>query len=108
MYVPNLLIATRLLYVWLWLAAACAVGLAAETPPVITSQPQPQTALEGVNLSLRVAAVSSTPIRYRWRFYGTNLPNDFPGQFTPLLSLRNVTPAVSGPYSVVLSNNFGA
>jgi hypothetical protein len=92
----------------LWLLVANNVSLSADVAPIITSQPQPQTALEGVNLALRVAAVSSTPIRYRWRFYGTNLPNDFPGQFTPLLSLRNVTPAVSGPYSVIVSNNYGA
>jgi hypothetical protein len=108
MYLFKMALAPRLAYVLLVLSAASNFALGADGPPVITSQPQPQTALEGVNLTVRVAAVSSTPIRYRWRFYGTNLPNDFPGQFTPLLSLRNVTPAVSGPYSVVLSNNFGA
>jgi hypothetical protein len=35
------------------------------------------------------------------------LPDDFPGQFTPLITLREVTNSDSGPYSVVVSNNFG-
>ena len=74
--------------------------------PVITAQPQPQTAFVGANVNLRVSATSA--LRYHWRFHGTNLPIDFPGQSTPLLTLREVTTAASGPYSVVVSNNFGA
>src|SRR4051812_8433488 len=108
MHVSKKAMATRLAYALLVLSAARDVGLAADVAPIITSQPQPQTALKGVNLNLSVAAVSSSPVRYRWRFFGTNLPNGFPGQFTPLLSLRDVTPTASGPYSVVVSNNFGA
>src|SRR4051812_18295365 len=108
MYLSKMARAPRLAYLLLWSLAASNVGLAADVAPVITSQPQPQTALKGVNLNLSVEALSASPIRYRWRFYGTNLPNDYPGQFTPLLSLRDVTPAASGPYSVVVSNNFGA
>lgn len=81
---------------------------AIESPPVITVQPQPQTFFPGANINLRVAATSFAPLQYNWRFYGTNLPNDFPGQFTTLLALREVTTNATGPYSVVVSNKFGA
>ncbi len=108
MYLSKKAITTRLAYALICLLVAKNVCLGADVVPLIISQPQPQSAIKGVDLSLRVSAVSSTPIRYRWRFYGTNLPNEFPGQFTPLLSLRAVSPAVSGPYSVVISNSFGS
>jgi hypothetical protein len=77
-------------------------------PPTITAQPQPQTVFLGANVNLRVAATPSVGLRYVWRFFGTNLPADVPGQFTPLLTLREVTTNASGPYSVVVSNAFGA
>ena len=92
------------------LAGCLAAGLAAThaAPPVITSQPQPQTGFIGANVNLRVAAMPSSGLRYRWRFNGTNLPNTFPGQLTPLLMITNATLASGGPYSVVVSNSFGA
>ena len=90
------------------LAGSCSEAAASTDEPVITTQPQPQTAFAGANINLHVAATSSLPFRYWWRFNGTNLPKDFPGQFTPLLMLREVTPAAAGPYSVVVSNSFGS
>lgn len=81
---------------------------AIESPPVITVQPQPQTSFPGANINLRVSATSFAPLQYYWRFYGTNLPGDFPGQFSPLLALRDVTTNATGPYSVIVSNKFGA
>ncbi len=75
--------------------------------PVIVTQPQPQTTFAGANVNLRVA-VSGSGLRYVWRLYGTNLSKEIPGQFTSLLSLRGVTRAASGPYSVIVSNSFGA
>lgn len=77
-------------------------------PPTLTAQPQPQTVFPGVNVNLRVAAVPPVGLRYQWRYFGTNLPAEVPGQFTPVLTLPAVTPEVSGPYSVVVSNSFGA
>src|ERR1041385_6227704 len=64
-------------------------GAAGEVPPVITEQPQPQTSFVGANVNLHVSAASPTGTRYRWLFFGTNLPGNFPGQFTTLLQLRN-------------------
>lgn len=62
----------------------------------------------GVNVNLRVSAAPPVGLHYQWRFFGTNLPDDFHGQFTALLILHEVTNSDSGPYSVVVSNNFGA
>jgi hypothetical protein len=90
------------------------LGMAADSSaqislaPVITLQPQPQTSFEGANINLRVSATPSTGVRYYWRFNGLDLPRSFPGQSTPLLSLQNVSKAAAGPYSVVVSNSFGA
>jgi len=80
----------------------------ADEPPVITEQPQPQTSFEGANVNLHVSVIAPPGARYRWRFYGTNLPAGFPGQSTPLLQMRAVTTASAGPYSVVISNSFGS
>ncbi len=82
--------------------------LAAGAPPTITAQPQPQTVFPGVNVNLRVAAVPPVGLQYQWRFFGTNLPDNAPGQFTPVLTLPEVATDASGPYSVVVSNRFGA
>ncbi len=91
------------LAVWLTVGQATA-----GVPPIITAQPQPQSAFIGASVNLRVAVIPSTGLRYRWRFNDTNLPSSFPGQFTPLLMITNATLASAGPYSVVVSNSFGA
>jgi hypothetical protein len=72
--------------------------------PVITTQPQPQTAFVGASLNLRIGAVSTSALRYTWQFNGTNLPRPFPGQGTPLLRLENVSVSNAGPYSVIVSS----
>jgi hypothetical protein len=61
-----------------------------------------------VNVNLRVSATPPIGLHYQWRFFGTNLPDNFPGQFTPLITLHEVATNASGPYSVTVSNNFGA
>jgi hypothetical protein len=106
-----------MLHILILAAVTCMVGCLgmpgdssaqSSLPPVITTQPQPQTSFEGANINLRVSATPSTGVRYYWRFNGLDLPRGFPGQSTPLLSLQNVSQAAAGPYSVVVSNNFGA
>lgn len=107
MNLKKILLTVSLTCAGAW-AASLGDVLAAGSPPVITAQPQTQTAYVGANLNLRVAATSSLSLRYRWRFHGTDLPNNFPGQSTPLLMLQNVSAADAGPYSVVVSNSCGA
>ena len=102
---PSTPAVTALLCVFLWIASSH--QSVAGAPPVITAQPQPQTSFIGANVNLRVSVATSSGVRYQWRFHGINLPDDFPGQFTPLLALREVTTDASGPYSVVVSNSFG-
>jgi len=91
----------------LWLGPR-ASGQPCDAVPVITTQPQPQTAFTGASLNLRVGATSATGLRYWWQFNGTNLPRLFPGQGTPLLRLENVSLSNAGRYSVIVSNSCGA
>ena len=95
--------------VWvILLAQFCKDAFAANEPPTITAQPQPQSAFIGASVNLRVAAIPSAALRYRWRLNGTNLPGGFSGQFTSLLMITNAALNSAGPYSVVVSNSFGA
>jgi uncharacterized repeat protein (TIGR01451 family) len=73
-------------------------------PPVITTQPQSQTAISGSGVILNVTAAGSSPLSYQWRLFGTNLP----GATTEVLTLINVTSNKAGPYSVIVTNLFGS
>ena len=72
--------------------------------PTITKQPVGTNVFAGTNVSFTVTATGSLPLSYFWRRNGTNLgaPN------VSTLTLNNVQPADSGPYSVVVSNAAGS
>jgi hypothetical protein len=72
--------------------------------PFLTAQPQSQTVAEGSTASLNVAAGGSAPLRYQWRFNGTNLP----GATNAALTFVSVQLADSGNYSVVITNIAGS
>ena len=74
------------------------------TPPSITTQPQSQTVFQGNNVNFTVSANGSTPLSYQWRFYGTNLP----AATATNLTLNSVTTNQSGPYTVLVTNAYGA
>jgi hypothetical protein len=76
-----------------------------EVPPPlqITSQPQSLSAGIGCAASFAVVADGTSSIQYQWQFMGTNLP----GQTRSTLSLTNLKPAQSGPYSVIVSSANG-
>lgn len=78
--------------------------------PVILSQPAPQSVLPSGPASFAVSAVGTQPFIYRWLLNGTNLSDggNIHGSRTSTLSLSNVTTALTGMYSVVLSNTLGA
>ena len=70
-------------------------------PPQITSQPQDLAVMAGETATFSVAASSSVPIQYRWRFAGAALP----GATNATLILSDVR--TSGNYDVVVSNSGG-
>jgi pimeloyl-ACP methyl ester carboxylesterase len=82
---------------WVFAASAPAV-------PVITAQPQGQTAQAGNNVTFIIIASGMAPLNYQWRFRGQNLA----GQTALSLSRTNVQFANAGGYSVVVTNSFGS
>jgi hypothetical protein len=98
-----------------------AVGLVLSAPahltvllhPVITVQPTNRFITLGgipVNTSFTVAAVSATPLRYRWLFNGTELApaTNITGLTNTTLTVSNIQAAQAGAYSVVVSDNYGS
>ncbi|HTS16353.1 MAG TPA: immunoglobulin domain-containing protein [Verrucomicrobiae bacterium] len=75
-----------------------------ETPPFITTQPQPQTAAQGQTVTFSVVAGGSVPLYYQW-FFNDVTPLD--SQTNALLTLTDVGSLDAGDYSVIVSNAFG-
>ena len=73
------------------------------TSPVLLSQPASQSQRTGLNVIFSVAAAGTPPLKYQWRFQGTNLL----GATASLLNLTNIQPAQAGNYTVVVTNNYG-
>ena len=73
-------------------------------PPVITSQPTPQTVLAGGTASFSVTATGTAPLAYQWRFNGTNLA----GATNTSHAIVNAQTSHAGSYSVVVSNPYGS
>src|SRR5205823_4082508 len=74
------------------------------TPPSINTAPQSQTVSPGANPTFTVNADGAPTLLYQWRFFGTNLADATSSSFTR----TNAQTADAGPYSVVVSNNFGS
>lgn len=72
--------------------------------PVITVEPQSQSAIEGSNVTFTVSAAGTQPLSYQWMFYGTNLD----GATGSSVTLIAVTTNDVGPYSVLITNAFGS
>ena len=87
----------------LFLSYLCCAGNAL-CQPVITSQPQNQTVMEGGDVTLSIAVSSDTPPVYQWRRDAVDLP----GQTDSALVFHNANTNDSGNYSVVITNNSGA
>jgi uncharacterized repeat protein (TIGR01451 family) len=72
--------------------------------PQVVSQPRSISAFPGTNVFFSISVNAAPPVSYQWRFNGTPLAtvtNSF-------LFLTNVQPALSGFYSVVVSNQYGS
>jgi len=79
-------------------------SLAVLVPPVIVSQPQNQTVIEGQAASISVGATGTPLLRYQWRFNGFNLA----GATNSSLTDPNVQSNYSGNYTVVVTNAAGS
>jgi uncharacterized repeat protein (TIGR03803 family) len=73
--------------------------------PVITAQPQNASATNGLSASFTVTATDETVTNYQWFFNTSTL---LAGQTSRTLTLNNVTNGNAGPYTVVVSDNFGS
>ena len=71
--------------------------------PVITSQPQGQTAVVGSTVTFAVTAGGTAPLSYQWQFDSTNIA----GATASSLTLTSVQPVQAGNYLVVVSNAWG-
>jgi len=89
-----------------WTAAAPTPGsdFPGGAEPVITMQPQSQSAVLGSNVTFSVSVSGTEPFSYAWRFHGTNLPN----ATNATLLIANVQLSDAGPYSVYVFNSAGS
>jgi sugar lactone lactonase YvrE len=72
--------------------------------PVIWVQPQDQTTAQGQTASFTVTAAGTAPLQFQWWF--NNAPTPGPNAATYILP--NVQPTDAGPYSVIITNNWGS
>jgi hypothetical protein len=73
-------------------------------PPVITTQPQSLSVLEGANVTFSVAAGGTAPLGYQWRRNGVNLS----AATSATLSLIAVTTNQAGVYTCLVTNLAGS
>jgi len=79
-------------------------ALIVQTPPIIVTQPQSQTAVAFTTVAFGVDVSGVPPYHYQWRFNGVGLP----GATNATLVLSNVQSAQAGNYQVEVSNTAGA
>ena len=72
--------------------------------PIVTSQPESQTAYVGTTAKFQVGAWGAPPLAYQWFFNAGSITSA--SDFT--LSLTNLQLSHSGNYAVVVTNAYGA
>src|ERR1017187_1123775 len=72
--------------------------------PTISTQPQSQAAFIGQSAAFSVSAGGTSPLRYRWKFNGTNISN----ATNAVLTLTNIQASSTGNYLVVVTNTVGS
>jgi len=80
------------------------VANATPQAPVILTQPQSQSVIEGATVNFSVVASGEAPLSYQWFFNGTNL---LAGATEASLGFTNVDVTAAGSYSVTVSNAVG-
>ena len=75
--------------------------------PVITTQPATQTACAGADITLTMAASSTTPLRYQWQKDGVALTNGgrISGATSATLMISSARGSDAGIYTVVVTNS---
>ena len=78
-------------------------------PPALVTQPSGQSVAEGGFATLVAIATGTAPLSYQWRRNGANLAvgSGITGVNGPVLSFSNALPALSGSYSIAVSNAAG-
>jgi len=74
------------------------------SPPFVLGQSPDQTVRAGTDVTLWVSADGTSPLTYQWWFNGTVLA----GATTSALAFSNAQPVVSGTYTMLVSNLYGA
>lgn len=74
----------------------------AVVPLFVTIQPQSQTVLRYTTANLSVTAGGMAPLRYQWKFNGTNLPGATDSVFT----ISSMQASNAGSYSVAITNDY--
>jgi hypothetical protein len=80
-------------------------------PPIILSQPTHTNQVAGGVARFIVAADGTGPLHYQWRHAGTNLIDDdghISGANSAALTIGKILVTDAGPYSVVVTNAWGA
>ncbi|MBL9135199.1 MAG: VCBS repeat-containing protein [Verrucomicrobiales bacterium] len=95
----------RVLLAVLILALNLVMGLAtqAQSPPTITRPPAGLSRSLGDRATLNVSVTGGSPLSYQWLFDGVTLD----GATNRLLLLTNLTAAMAGSYTVIVSNSAG-
>ena len=88
----------------MWSAIGVATIGTTNDPPALAAQPRHRSVNQGTNVTFSASVVGASPLRYQWRFHGTNLPNATNAAF----GRNNVQPAHAGPYLLVVTNAFGS
>src|SRR5437879_997051 len=70
-----------------------------QSPPLITTQPQPASRFEGAKFTFKVKAVGSSPIFYQWSLAGSPIAGATASAYT-----NTASSGIAGNYSCSLSN----
>jgi hypothetical protein len=92
------------LVVCVLLVAGLVERATAQSAPAITANPTNQILLADETASFRATVSGTSPFRYEWRF----MENPIPGASNAVLTLVNAQLSNTGPYRVVVSNDYGA
>ncbi len=84
-------------------ATSLAATLTVNSLPVITAQPASLSAVQGSNVTFKVAATGTAPLSYQWYKNG----NLIAGATSATLSLSGVQSVDAGTYTVMVSNPVG-